>query len=56
MKNFSATEAAFLGGAIPGRAARKPVLHLSDAWGGFEKQNPHTEDIERWAIPTSEFG
>jgi len=43
----------FLGGAILGRAARKPVLHLSDAWGGFEKHNPLIEAILRWVIPTS---
>ena len=45
--------AVFLGGAILGRAARKPVLHLSDAWGGFEKHNPLIEAILRWVIPTS---
>ena len=45
--------AVFLGGAILGRAARQPVLPLSDAWGGFEKHNLLIEAIVRWGIPTS---
>jgi len=44
--------AVFLGGAM-GRAARKPVIHLSDAWGGSEKHNPLIEAILQWIIPTS---
>jgi hypothetical protein len=45
--------AVFLGGAILGRAARKPVLHLSTAWGGLEKHNPLIESVLNWIIPTS---
>ena len=45
--------AVFLGGAILGRAARKPVVHLSDARGGFEKHKPLIEAILRWVIPAS---
>jgi hypothetical protein len=29
--------AVFLGGAVLGRAARKPVLLISEAWGGLQK-------------------
>lgn len=43
----------FLGGANLGRAARKPVLHLSSAWGGLEKHNPLIEAVLNWIIPTS---
>ena len=45
--------AVFLGGAILGRAGRKPVLHISSAWGGFEKHHPFVEAILRWVKPTS---
>jgi hypothetical protein len=43
----------FLGGAALGRVGRKPVLHISSAWGGFEKHYPLVEDILKWVIPTS---
>jgi hypothetical protein len=45
--------AAFLGGAVLGRAARKPVLLLSEAWGGLKKHMPLIERILVWKIPTS---
>jgi hypothetical protein len=32
--------AVVLGGAVLGRVGRKPVLHISSAWGGFEKHYP----------------
>lgn len=43
----------FLGGAIPGHAARKAVLYLSNAWGGLEKHKPLLEAILQWPPPTS---
>ena len=42
-----------LGGAILGRAGHNPVLHLSSAWGGFDKHKPLLEAILHWVIPTS---
>ena len=45
--------AVFLGGAILGRAGRKPVLHISTAWGGVEKHHPFVEAILQWVRPTS---
>ncbi len=45
--------AVFLGGAALGRVGRKPVLHISSAWGGFEKHYPLVEAILNWVIPTS---
>ena len=45
--------AVFLGGAILGRAGRKAVLHISSAWGGFDKHKPLLEAILRWVPPTS---
>lgn len=45
--------AVFLGGAVLGRAARKPVLLLSNAWGGIQKHIPLMERILEWKIPTS---
>ena len=45
--------AVFLGGAALGRVGRKPVLHISSAWGGFEKHYPLVEAILKWVIPTS---
>ena len=45
--------AVFLGGAILGRAGRQPVLHISSAWGGFEKHHPFVEAILQWVNPTS---
>ena len=45
--------AVFLGGAILGRAARKPVLHISAAWGGIEKHKPLLDAILQWRKPTS---
>jgi hypothetical protein len=43
----------FLGGAALGRVGRKPVLHISSAWGGFEKHYPLVEAILNWVVPTS---
>lgn len=43
----------FLGGAILSKAARKPVLLLSEAWGGLTKHNALIEQILSWVIPTS---
>jgi hypothetical protein len=45
--------AVFLGGAALGRVGRKPMLHISSAWGGFEKHYPLIEAILKWVIPTS---
>ena len=45
--------AVFLGGAVLGRAARKPVLLISEAWGGLQKHIPLIERILEWKIPTS---
>jgi hypothetical protein len=45
--------AVFLGGAILGRAGRKAVLHISCAWGGFDKHKPLLEAILRWIPPSS---
>jgi hypothetical protein len=45
--------ALFLGGAILGKVARKPVLHLSSAWGGLQKHKPLIDSILHRAIPTS---
>jgi hypothetical protein len=45
--------AVFLGGAVLGRAARTPVLLLSEAWGGIQKHIPLIERILEWKIPTS---
>ncbi|MEI7775993.1 MAG: IS1380 family transposase [Verrucomicrobiota bacterium] len=43
----------FLGGAALGRVGRTPVLHISSAWGGFEKHYPLVEAILKWVIPIS---
>jgi hypothetical protein len=43
----------FLGGAVLGRAGRKAVLYLSNAWGGIEKHKPLIEAILQWPPPTS---
>ncbi len=43
----------FLCGAILGKAGRKPVLHLSSAWGGLENRNPLFEKILSYVFPTS---
>jgi len=45
--------AVFLGGAVLGTAARKPVLLLSEAWGGIQKHISLIERILEWKIPTS---
>ena len=45
--------AVFLGGAILGRVNRRPVIHLSSAWGGMDKHKPLLEAILRWVAPTS---
>ena len=45
--------AVFLGGAVLGRAARAPVLLISQAWGGIQKHIPLIERILEWNIPTS---
>lgn len=45
--------AVFLGGAILGTAARKIVLHLSTAWGGYDKHKPLLDAILQWSPPTS---
>lgn len=45
--------AVFLGGAILGRAGHNPVLHLSSAWGGFDKHKPLLDSILHWVFPTS---
>ena len=43
----------FLCGAILGRAGRKPVLHMSSAWGGLQDRNPLFDKILNYAFPTS---
>jgi hypothetical protein len=43
----------FLGGAVLGRAARKPVLLISEAWGGFRKHILLSESVLEWKIPIS---
>ncbi len=43
--------AVFLGGAVLGRVARKPVLLISEAWGGFQKHIRLIEKILEWKIP-----
>lgn len=45
--------AVFLGGAVLGRAARKPVLLISQAWGGLQKHIALIESVLEWKIPTS---
>jgi hypothetical protein len=45
--------AVFLGGAVLGRAARRPVLLLSKAWGGIQKHIPLIDRILEWKSPTS---
>lgn len=43
----------FLCGAILGRAGRKPVLHMSSAWGGLENRNSLFVKILDYVFPTS---
>jgi hypothetical protein len=43
----------FLCGAILGRAGHRTVLHLSSAWGGLEKRNPHFDKLLLYQKPTS---
>ena len=43
----------FLCGAIPGRAARKQVLHMSSSRGGLETRNPLFDKILSYVFPTS---
>jgi hypothetical protein len=43
----------FLGGAVLGRAGHNAVIHLSTAWGGFNKHKPLIDAILRWHLPTS---
>ena len=45
--------AVFICGAILGRSGRKPVLHLSTAWGGSEKHKPLLDAVLAWVKPTS---
>ena len=45
--------AVFLGGAVLGNAARKPVLLISQAWGGIQKHISLIDRILEWKIPTS---
>jgi hypothetical protein len=40
-------------GAIPGRAGRRIVLHLSKSWGGLTQRIPLPDSILHWQIPTS---
>jgi hypothetical protein len=40
-------------GAILGRAGRRIVIHLSQAWGGLQARNSLLDNILRWQIPTS---
>jgi hypothetical protein len=46
-------DAVFLGGAALGRAARKPVILISQAWGGLQKHIALIESVLEWKIPTS---
>lgn len=43
----------FLCGAILGRAGHQLVLHLSQAWGGWEKRKALWESVFRYATSTS---
>lgn len=45
--------AVFLGGAVLGRAARAPMLLISQAWGGIQKHISLIDKILEWKIPTS---
>jgi hypothetical protein len=45
--------AVFLCGGILGNAARRPVLHISSAWGGLAKHAPLINAILQWKTPTS---
>ena len=40
-------------GAIPGRAGRRLVLHLSQSWGGLARRIPLLDNILNWEIPNS---
>mgnify|MGYP001181057803 CR=1 FL=1 len=40
-------------GAIPGRAGRQLVVHLSQSWGGLRTRNPSLDSILNRQIPTS---
>ena len=43
----------FLCGAILGRAGHRPVLHLSETWGGLKTRNPLLDKLLLYEIPTS---
>jgi len=40
-------------GAIPGRAARRPVVHLSQTWGGLQTRIPLLDSILAREFPVS---
>ena len=43
----------FLGGAILGKRARQPVLHIAQSWGGADKHKPLIDKILNWRKRTS---
>lgn len=43
----------FLGGAILGSRARKPVLYIAQSWGGAEKHKPLIDKVLEWRKRTS---
>ena len=43
----------FLGGAILGSRARKPVLYIAQSWGGAEKHKPLIDKVLEWQKRTS---
>jgi hypothetical protein len=40
-------------GAILGQAGRRPVIHLSQSWGGLNTRIPLLDGILAWQIQTS---
>ncbi len=40
-------------GAIPGRSARRLVLHVGQSWGGLTTRKPPLDSIFQWQFPTS---
>jgi hypothetical protein len=43
----------FLCGAILGQKGRRPVIHLSAAWGGLQRRNALLDKIKAYVFPTS---
>jgi hypothetical protein len=43
----------FLGGAILGNRARRPVLYIAQSWGGAGKHKPLIDKVLEWQKRTS---